>query len=169
MWEGKEGRKTNMWQRNIHWLPLACPQLGTWAATQECALTGNQTGDLLVRRSALHPLSHTSQGCLILFNRCIIFHSEWKDVTDHLAIYTWWWNLLHIITTWQWTWSHVYKLLCTRASACGVSKPQEVCTPNGKNKGLGQAGWTPTLACCWLAGAFRLFSPVCATVLSAGT
>ena len=35
---------------------------GTWPTTQACALTGNQTGDLLVCRPALNPLSHTSQG-----------------------------------------------------------------------------------------------------------
>ena len=29
--------------------------------TQVCALTGNQTGNLFVRRLALDPLSHTSQ------------------------------------------------------------------------------------------------------------
>ena len=38
------------------------PQLGTWPATQACALTGNQTSDLLVRRLTLNPLGHTSQG-----------------------------------------------------------------------------------------------------------
>ena len=49
--------------RNISgWLLLMLPQLGTWPATQACAPTGNQTGDLLVRRLALNPLSHTSQG-----------------------------------------------------------------------------------------------------------
>ena len=31
-------------------------------ATQACALTGNQISDSLVRRPALNPLSHTSQG-----------------------------------------------------------------------------------------------------------
>ena len=31
-------------------------------ATLACALTGNQTGDLSVRRPVLNPLSHTSQG-----------------------------------------------------------------------------------------------------------
>ena len=42
--KGKEER-----ERNISvWLPLMCPQLGTWPATQACALTGNQTGDPLV-------------------------------------------------------------------------------------------------------------------------
>ena len=35
---------------------------GTWPATQACALTGNQTGDLSVYRLAFNPLSHNSQG-----------------------------------------------------------------------------------------------------------
>ena len=38
------------------------PLLGTWPATQACALNGNRTGDPLVCRPALNPLSHTSQG-----------------------------------------------------------------------------------------------------------
>ena len=37
------------------------PPTGTWPATQACALTGNPTGDPLVCRPALSPLSHTSQ------------------------------------------------------------------------------------------------------------
>ena len=53
-------------ERNISlWLPLVHPLLGTWPATQAFALTGNQTGDLLVHRPALSPLSHTSQGWII--------------------------------------------------------------------------------------------------------
>ena len=56
----RKGEKTG---GNINvWLPLACPPPGTWPATQACALTGNQTSVLLVRRPALSPLSHTSQG-----------------------------------------------------------------------------------------------------------
>ena len=34
------------------WLPLANPTLGTWLATQACALTGNQTSDPLVGSQA---------------------------------------------------------------------------------------------------------------------
>ena len=34
-----------MFKRYNDQLPLACPQLGTWPATQACALTGNQTSD----------------------------------------------------------------------------------------------------------------------------
>ena len=44
------------------WLPLPRPLLGTWPATQACALIGNGKGDPLVCRLALNPLSHTSQG-----------------------------------------------------------------------------------------------------------
>ena len=48
------------------WLPLTCPLLGTWPATQACALTGNQTSDSLVHRPVLNPLSHTSQGRVLI-------------------------------------------------------------------------------------------------------
>ena len=43
------------------WLSLAQPLQGTWPVTQAWALTGNQTGDPVVHRLALNPLSHTSQ------------------------------------------------------------------------------------------------------------
>ena len=55
-------------ERKINvWLPLVHPPLGTGPATQACALTGNQTRDPLVRRLALNPLGHTSQGESLLF------------------------------------------------------------------------------------------------------
>ena len=58
-WEGgrKRGRETSMCGCLLH-----APLLGTWPVTQACALTGNQTGNPLVRRPAFNPLSHTSQG-----------------------------------------------------------------------------------------------------------
>ena len=66
--EGKEEER----ERNINvWLPLVCPTLGTWPATQACALNGNQTSNLSVHRLALNPLSHTSQGCCI-FTKCFL-------------------------------------------------------------------------------------------------
>ena len=56
---GKKGKR----ERNINvWLLLTHPLLGTWPATQACALNGNQTHDPLVHRLALNPLSHTNQG-----------------------------------------------------------------------------------------------------------
>ena len=57
--EGERGEKHNVW------LPLVCTLLGTWLATQACALTGNQTGNPLLCRLALNPLSHTSQSWLL--------------------------------------------------------------------------------------------------------
>ena len=51
-----------MCKKNMDRLPLTRPTLGTWPATQAPALTGNQTGNLLVYGWALIPLSHTSQG-----------------------------------------------------------------------------------------------------------
>ena len=57
--------------RNIHvWLPLTHPLLGTWPSTLACALTGNRTGNPLDHRLSLNPLSHTSQGCSVLFLLC---------------------------------------------------------------------------------------------------
>ena len=44
--EGGEGKDKDR-ERNMNvWLPFTCPLLGTWPATQACALTGNQTCDL---------------------------------------------------------------------------------------------------------------------------
>ena len=59
--ERGEGREKER-ERNINvWLPLMHPLLGTWSTTESFVLTGNWTGDPLVRRPALNPLSHTSQ------------------------------------------------------------------------------------------------------------
>ena len=64
-----EDRKEKERERNFNvWLPLAHPLLGTWSATQACALTGNLTGDPLDQGPALNPLSHTCQGSLFNLN-----------------------------------------------------------------------------------------------------
>ena len=57
---GEEKEKER--ERNIKWLPLTGPPLGTWPATQACALTGNRTVDPLVSKLILNPLSHITQG-----------------------------------------------------------------------------------------------------------
>ena len=62
-WVGREKER----KRNICQLPLAWRQMGIWATTQACALTGNRTCDLSVQRLALNPLSHTSQGSDLFF------------------------------------------------------------------------------------------------------
>ena len=59
--------------RNINvWLPLAHPQLEIWPATQAHALTGNRTGDPLVHRLALYPLSHNSQSWIPHFKEFVL-------------------------------------------------------------------------------------------------
>ena len=66
--DGGEEREKER-ERNIHvWLPLMCPLLGIWPATQACALTGNGTSDPLVHRPVLNPLNHTSQSPILLQN-----------------------------------------------------------------------------------------------------
>ena len=60
--ERGEGREKER-ERNITvWLPPMCPSLGTWPATQACALTGNP----LVCRPTLCPLNYTIQGLPLL-------------------------------------------------------------------------------------------------------
>ena len=60
--DSREGREKER-ERDINvWLPLMLPLLGTWSKTQTCVLTGNQTGDPLVHRLGLNPLSYMSQG-----------------------------------------------------------------------------------------------------------
>ena len=65
--EGKGGRKR---ERNINvLLTLMRPLLGTWPATQACALSGNCTVNPLVCRPVLNPLNHISQDYTTLFKR----------------------------------------------------------------------------------------------------
>ena len=82
-WREKE-RERNidvMCERYTDRLPLAHPQLGTWPATQACALTENRTADPLVCRPALNPLSHTSHGYKMLIKIYLTGHF-WRAVGD---------------------------------------------------------------------------------------
>ena len=59
----ERGERREKVERNVNvCLLLICPLLGTWPATQACALTGNRTSDPLVHRLVRNPLSNTSQG-----------------------------------------------------------------------------------------------------------
>ena len=60
---------------------LSRPLLGTRPATRVCALTGNRTSDTSVCKSALIPLSHTSQGYLTtsIHNLIIIKTNQYKN------------------------------------------------------------------------------------------
>ena len=60
----REGREKER-KRNTMCGCLTRPLLRTWPITQACALNGNRTSDPLVRRLALNPLSHTSQGRML--------------------------------------------------------------------------------------------------------
>ena len=73
-------------ERNINvWLPLACSLLGTWPATQACALTGNRTSNPLVHRTTLSPLSQTRQGSGSL-------------IILYLPIYLWWCEVIQCLS-----------------------------------------------------------------------
>ena len=70
---GREGEERegniNVWLHPMypHWGPVL-------HATQACALTGNQTGDHLVHRPALNPLSYSSQ-VKAKFDADVLFYS----------------------------------------------------------------------------------------------
>ena len=68
--QGREKeRETNVdvWEKHRSFASHT-PPTGTWPVTQACALTGNQTSDILVCRTMLNPLSHTSQGSSVDLN-----------------------------------------------------------------------------------------------------
>ena len=68
-----------MFKRNIDWLPLTHPQLGTWPTTQACALTGNRTSGLLVLGMMPNPLNHTGQGSLLYLHSSLASRGERED------------------------------------------------------------------------------------------
>ena len=68
---GREGEKR---ERNINvWLPLTCPLLENWPATQACALT---EWDPLFLWPVLSPLSHTIQGKMNLIFMLLYHFSD---------------------------------------------------------------------------------------------
>ena len=84
-------------ERNSHQLPFVPappPPLGTWPATQACALTGNRTGDPLLLRPALNPLSHISQGEAQYIFDILYFINSWlinqKSSVQHQNIKCLW-------------------------------------------------------------------------------
>ena len=62
----KRGRETLMWERNIDWLSLISPKLGTKPATQACALTRNWPSDFSLCPMTHNQLSHLSRGSVNL-------------------------------------------------------------------------------------------------------
>ena len=72
-------------------LPLSCPLLGTWPATQTYALTRSRTRDPLVQRPALNPLSHTSQGYFSIFDQRVLIQPD--GLLKSWSSINWPWNL----------------------------------------------------------------------------
>ena len=64
--EGRGGkRERSIGVQEKHLLAVSrMPPTGNWPKSQMCALTRNQTGDLLVCGMMPNPLSHTSQSCI---------------------------------------------------------------------------------------------------------
>ena len=63
--EGERGGKKHCCERETSIGCLSCvPWPGTEPVTQACALTRNQTGDLLLCGTMPNQMSHTGQGCL---------------------------------------------------------------------------------------------------------
>ena len=79
---GEEREKAGEWNINV-WLSLTCPLLGTWLATQACALTGNWTSNTLVHRPAVNPLSYTSQGPSLLVCVSLIWEGSLGGSIDN--------------------------------------------------------------------------------------
>ena len=86
--ETGEGREKER-ERNINvWLSLTCLPVQTWPATKACALTGNQTSNLLVCRLALNLLSHISQGeVLDCYQLHTYIYSYW--ILENTGLSTW--------------------------------------------------------------------------------
>ena len=73
--ERGEGREKER-ERNIDWLPLTHPLLGTWSATQARALTENQTSDLSVERPVVSPLRQHQPGPQVKCNLYVAVEEE---------------------------------------------------------------------------------------------
>ena len=65
--EGERKGEKHGCERETSVVCLHTPQLGTKRATSTRALTGNQTGDLLVCRITPSQLSHAGQGDILFF------------------------------------------------------------------------------------------------------
>ena len=89
------------------WLPLTCPLLGAWPTTQACALTGNQTGDPLICRLALNPLSHTSQHHIFILSmnffifKILIFHPINNNINHNFPTERWPLSTYQNIISWN--------------------------------------------------------------------
>ena len=70
------------------WLPLACPPMRTYSATQAHALTGIWTSDPFVCRWALNPLGYASHGQNVL----TLNYKSWYGDLEQLIL-----NFPHVV------------------------------------------------------------------------
>ena len=71
-WGEEKERETNISVREMHdLLPLTNLQLGTWPATQACALAGIEPA-LSICRLAFSPLSHTARAGFLRFKEMML-------------------------------------------------------------------------------------------------
>ena len=69
-----ERREEKKRERNINvWSPLPHPLLGTWTATQACALSGNQTSNPFASQSASQSAELRQPKLLIAFFKSSTF------------------------------------------------------------------------------------------------
>ena len=78
---GREGER----EREKHQCVVASltTPSGDLAGNQALALTGNRTSDPLVHRLVLNPLSHTSQGCIVVLTCTSLMAID----VEHLFMY----------------------------------------------------------------------------------
>ena len=60
---------------------------GTWPATQACVPTGNQTGNPLVHRPVLNPLSYTSQVLKNILEEIIYYNRNPLNISKALIMF----------------------------------------------------------------------------------
>ena len=78
---GREGKREG--EKHQCMVASHTSPLGTWSATQACALTGNWTGDPLVCRPGLNTLNDTSLGSFFILKKiCYYF------LVVHLSVST---------------------------------------------------------------------------------
>ena len=92
----ERGEKEKERERNISvWLPLTCPLVGTWPATQACSQVGNRTGDT-VHRSVFSPLSHTSRATMCKYLKNSLRIALCRLISLALTLNRFTWNYGHL-------------------------------------------------------------------------
>ena len=84
--QGREGERKGEKHQCV--VASCAPPTGDLGCNPGMCPTGNQTGDPLVPRPALNPLSHTSRGCLQSSNLCPLITRPFAIVYESVYILT---------------------------------------------------------------------------------